>query len=71
VESNKEIFIRKLLDIGYIKYEYLNEMQHIPPFKNASPAEGLEYIDKVINEVVDNLKYLDEYVNYLEKLQCK
>lgn len=66
-KSNKEVFLKKLLDIGYIKYEYYNEMQHIKPVKEASCEEGLKYFDKIIDEVVRNISFLGDYVNDLKK----
>lgn len=66
-KDDKEDFIKNLLDIGYVKYEYENEMQHIPPVKKASYKEGIIYIEKAINEVFKNIKYLNDYINYLKK----
>ena len=63
----KPIFLKKLLDIGYIKYKYVNEMQHISPENNPSVKEGMKYMKLVVTEIVKILCYLEEYVNDLRE----
>jgi len=63
----KPIFLKKLLEIGYIKYKYSNEMQHISPESNPSEREGMDYINLVTSEIKRKIKYLEEYINFLKK----
>jgi len=67
VKYQKQNFIKRLLAIGYLRYGYINEMQHIPPVGNASVEEGLRYIGKVVEEIASNITYLQEYINFLKK----
>ena len=64
---NKPSSLKNLLDIGYIRYEYINEMEHINPEKNASVEEGKKYMDEVVNEIAGNIDCLEEYINFLKK----
>ena len=66
-QYKKPIFLKKLLELGYIRYRYINEMQHIHPEKNASLDEGLQYMKLVTDKIVKNLLYFEEYINYLRK----
>lgn len=67
VEYQKQNFIKRLLAVGYVRYGYINEMQHISPVKDASVEEGMKYISKVVEEIVSNITYLQEYINFLIK----
>ena len=66
IRIQKQKFVEKLLKIGYIRYKHINEIQHIPPVKDASAGEGLKYIKEVINIVFSSISYLKEYINYLK-----
>ena len=63
----KPSFLKNLLDIGYIKYEYINEMEHINPEKNASAEEGKKYMNMVVDEITSKIDYLEDYINFLKK----
>jgi len=67
IEYQKQNFIKKLLEIGYIRYVYTNEMQHIPPTGDASIDEGLRYIKKVVDKIASNINYLQDYISFLKK----
>jgi creatinine amidohydrolase/Fe(II)-dependent formamide hydrolase-like protein len=64
----KPIFLKKLLEIGYVKYTYTNEMQHINPEKNPSEKEGIIYMKSVVSEIEKKIHYLEEYINFLKKI---
>ena len=68
MKYQKQKFVEKLLEIGYIRYKHINEMQHIPPVESASAGEGLEYIKEVTSKVVSNIAYLQEYIVFLKKV---
>lgn len=63
----KPPFLKNLLDIGYIRYEYVNEMEHINPEKKASAEEGKKYMNMVVNEITGKIDYLEDYINFLKK----
>jgi len=63
----KPPFLKNLLDIGYIRYEYINEMEHINPEKKASAEEGKKYMNMVVNEITGKIDYLEDYINFLKK----
>lgn len=63
----KPIFLKKLLDTGYIKYKYINEMQHISPERYYSLEEGTKYMELVVSKVIKNISFLDKYIKFLKK----
>ncbi len=63
----KPTFLKKLLEIGYIKYKYFNEMQHIRPENDPSEEEGINYMELVISEIGKKICYLEEYIDFLRK----
>lgn len=58
----KPSFLKNLLDIGYIRYEYTNEMEHINPEKKASAEEGKKYMNMVVDEITSKIDYLEDYI---------
>ncbi|MCL5772165.1 MAG: hypothetical protein M1479_07815 [Actinobacteria bacterium] len=66
-KCKKPPFLKNLLDIGYIKYEYINEMEHINPEKKASAEEGKKYMNMVVDEIISKIDYLEEHINFLKK----
>jgi len=67
VKYKKPAYLKKLLDLGYIRYEYLSEMQHISPEEDASEEEGIRYMDLITDKIVNDLSCLDDYISSLEK----
>jgi len=65
----KPSFLKNLLDIGYIRYDYISEMEHINPEKKASAKEGRKYMDMVVDEIITKINCLEDYVNFLKKRQ--
>jgi len=63
----KPYFLKNLLDIGYVRYEYINEMEHINPEKNVSIKEGIKYMNEVVNEILNKIDSLEDYINFLKK----
>ncbi|MHB1252831.1 MAG: creatininase family protein [Candidatus Humimicrobiaceae bacterium] len=63
----KPIFIKKLSNFSYIRFDYKNEFEHISPEDEASIDEGIKYMEIVRDEVLEELKYLDDYLKYLKK----
>ncbi len=66
IRHQKQKFLKKLLEIGYLRYKHINEMQHIPPIEDASAGEGLKYIKEVISKISHNISYLQEYISFLK-----
>ena len=62
----KPSFLKNLLDIGYIRYGYTNEMEHINPEKKASAEEGKKYMNMVVDEITSKIDYLEDYINFLK-----
>jgi len=62
----KPSFLKNLQDIGYIRYGYTNEMQHVNPEKEASAEEGKKYMDMVVDEITGKIDCLEEYINFLK-----
>ena len=62
----KPDFLKNLLDIGYIRYGYTNEMEHINPEKKASAGEGKKYMNTVVDEIASKINYLEDYINFLK-----
>ncbi|MCL4378661.1 MAG: creatininase family protein [Actinobacteria bacterium] len=63
----KPIFIQKLRNVGYIRFDYKNEFEHLSPEDGVSIDEGMKYMEVARDEVLKELKYLDDYLNYLKK----
>ena len=63
---NKPSSLKNLLDIGYIRYEYINEMEHINPEKDASAEEGKKYMDMAVDKITHKIDCLEEYINFLK-----
>ena len=63
---NKPSPLKNLLDIGYIRYSYINEMEHINPEKDASAEEGKKYMDMTVDEITHKIDFLDEYIDFLK-----
>lgn len=63
---HKPSFLKNLLDIGYIRYGYTNEMEHINPEKKASAEEGKKYMNMVVDEITSKIDYLEDYINFLK-----
>jgi creatinine amidohydrolase/Fe(II)-dependent formamide hydrolase-like protein len=62
----KPSFLKNLQDIGYIRYGYNSEMQHINPEKMASVEEGKKYMDMVVDEITGKVNFLEEYASFLK-----
>ena len=63
----KPYFLKNLLDIGYIRYKYINEMEHINPEKKASAEEGMKYMNEAVKEIVGKIDCLEDYINFLKE----
>jgi creatinine amidohydrolase len=62
----KPSFLKNLQEIGYIRYGYNSEMQHINPEKTASAEEGKKYIGMVVDEIISKIDFLEEYLSFLK-----
>ncbi len=67
-DYEKPAFLKKLRNIGYIRFDYKNEMEHISPEDEASIKEGMKYLEVARDEVVREIKYLDDYLKYLKEI---
>lgn len=63
----KPAFIQKLRSIGFVRFDYKNEFEHISPEENASVDEGMKYLEIARDEVLKELKQLDNYLSYLKE----
>lgn len=66
-KCKKPYFLENLLDIGYIRYKYINEMEHINPEKKASAEEGMKYMNEAVKEIVGKIDCLEDYIIFLKK----
>ena len=63
----KPIFIQKLRNVGFLRFDYKNEFEHITPEDDASVDEGIKYMEFARDEVLKELKYINDYLSYLKK----
>ncbi len=63
----KPVFIQRLRNVGYVRFGYRNEFEHINPENKVSIDEGIKYMEFTRDIVLKELKYLDNYLKYLGK----
>jgi creatinine amidohydrolase/Fe(II)-dependent formamide hydrolase-like protein len=66
VGYKKPVFIQKLNNIGFIRFDYKNEFEHISPENEVSVDEGIKYMEVARDEVLKEFKYMDDYLKYLK-----